>query len=43
MQLSIYSADGRLAKVLEVAAGKNVYEALPAGVYVANGVKVIIK
>ena len=43
IQLSIYAANGRLVKVLDVVAGKNIYEALPAGVYVANGAKVIIK
>ena len=43
MQLPVYSANGRLVKMLDVAAGKNVYDALPAGVYVANGIKVILK
>ena len=43
IQLSVYTVNGRLVKVLNVVTGKNVYEALPAGVYVANGVKVIIK
>ncbi len=43
MQLPVYSLNGRLLKVLDVAAGKNTFEALPAGVYVVNGVKVVIK
>ena len=40
MQLPVYSLNGRLLKVLDIAAGKNTFEALPAGVYVVNGVKV---
>ena len=43
MQLSLYSANGRLLEVLDVVAGKNIFDALPVGVYVVNGVKIVIK
>ena len=39
---SVYSLNGKLVEVLNVAAGKNIYT-LPAGTYVVGGVKVIIK
>lgn len=39
---SVYSINGKLVDVLNVATGKNIYT-LPAGTYVVGGVKVIIK
>ena len=43
MQLPLYSINGRLLKVLDVVVGKNIFEALPTGVYVVNGKKIVIK
>ena len=43
MQIAVYSLNGRLVETLNVAAGKNVYDTLPAGTYVVGNSKVIIK
>jgi uncharacterized repeat protein (TIGR02543 family) len=43
MQLSVYAANGRLVKIIDVTVGKNKFYNFAEGVYVINGVKVIIK
>ena len=43
MQISVYSLNGRLVETLNVTAGKNIFDALPAGTYVVGNSKVIIK
>jgi len=43
MQLPIYSVNGRLVKMLDVTAGKNVYDTFPAGTYIIKGIKVVVK
>jgi hypothetical protein len=43
MQLSVYAANGRLVKIIDLAVGKNKFYNFAEGVYVVNGVKVIVK
>lgn len=43
MELLLYSVEGRLIKVLSVKEGVNTFTGLKNGVYILNGVKVIIR
>lgn len=43
MNVNVYTVSGLLYKTLDVKAGRNVFDGNDAGIYIANGVKLIIK